>query len=205
MNLYDRYFFPWIIERVMASKDAEDLRRGVLTDAGGEILEIGFGTGMNLPCYPEHVRKITVVEPHPQMNRYAQKRISASSIEVDAHLLGAERLPFADGSFDSVVSTWTLCSIPDIRQALGEVRRVMKANGRFIFLEHGLSQEVQVQAWQRRINPLWNIFSNGCQLDRDIPALLSGAGFNLVRLERFCSPKSSQLTGSSFKGIGMKA
>ena len=118
-----------------------ELRSELLADVGGEVLEIGFGTGLNLPHYPEHVRRITTVDPNPGMNKLARRRIAESGIAVDQRALGGEALPFEDETFDCVVSTWTLCSIPEVGRALGEVYRVLRPGGRFVFLEHGLSDD----------------------------------------------------------------
>ena len=127
-------------------------RRELLAQARGEILEIGFGTGLNLPLYPPQVHKITAVDPNKGMLRRAQKRIQQAGIEVDQKVLDGERLPFADSMFDCVVSTWTLCSIERVDQSLREVYRVLKAGGQFLFLEHGLSPDPSVQKWQRHLN-----------------------------------------------------
>jgi ubiquinone/menaquinone biosynthesis C-methylase UbiE len=123
------------------------LRSEALADVGGEVLEIGFGTGLNLGHYPEHVRRITTVDPNPGMGTLARRRVAESGIEVDRRVLSGEELPFEHESFDCVVSTWTLCSIPEVGRALAEVHRVLRPGGRFIFLEHGLSQAPRVQKW----------------------------------------------------------
>src|SRR5207302_2359277 len=124
----------------------------LLTHANGDILEIGFGTGLNLPHYPPHVRKLTTVDPNVGMYRKARRRIKRAGVEVDQRVLGGERLPFEDRTFDCVVSTFTLCSIEGVAQALQEVYRGLKAGGKFLFLEHGLSPPLNVQKWQHRLN-----------------------------------------------------
>ena len=170
MGVYSRVIFPRLCDWVMNDPRMAALRSELLADVGGEVLEIGFGTGLNLPHYPEHVRRITTVDPNPGMNRLARRRIAEGGIAVDQRVLSGEALPFEDGSFDCVVSTWTLCSIPDAGRALGEVHRVLRPGGRFLFLEHGLSEDSRVQRWQRRLNPIQRVLGDGCRLDLDVPA-----------------------------------
>jgi ubiquinone/menaquinone biosynthesis C-methylase UbiE len=179
-------------------------RRGLLAHAHGDVLEIGFGTGLNLPYYPRAVHKLTAVDPNPGMHRLAQKRIQQASIEVDQHVLGGERLPFQDNRFDCAVSTFTLCSIEDVAQALREVYRVLKSGGTFLFLEHGLSPEPKVQKWQRRLNGLQMRFANGCHLDRDMKALVAAQPFASVEVEAFYRERAPRTHGYLYRGIATK-
>jgi ubiquinone/menaquinone biosynthesis C-methylase UbiE len=180
------------------------LRSDALQQAEGEILEIGFGTGLNLKHYPERVRRITTVDPNPGMAKRALARVKESGIEVDQRLLSGEALPFADDAFDCVVSTWTLCSISDPAKAVGEICRVMKPGGRFIFLEHGLSDRPTVQGWQRRLNPIQRLVGDGCRLDVDIEAIVRGNPFAEVQLERFVMDRVPPTHGTMYRGIGVK-
>src|SRR6516225_562590 len=152
MGFYAQVIVPLLCDFGLDRPFVARYRRELLAHASGNILEIDFGTGLNLPNYPSHVRKVTAVDPNPGMHRLAQKRIRQAGIEVDRHVLGGERLPFEDNRFDCAVSTFTLCSIEDVAQALREVYRVLKTGGTFLFLEHGLSPEPSVQKWQRRLN-----------------------------------------------------
>ena len=154
MGLYSRHIFPRLCDWSMRNPRMDRLRRETLAEVEGEILEIGFGTGLNLEHYPEHVRHLTAIDPGEGMARIARRRIERSHIDVDLRVQTAEELPFEDGRFDCVVSTWTLCSIQDARRAVTEISRVLKPGGRFLFLEHGLSEEPGVQRWQRRLTPL---------------------------------------------------
>jgi ubiquinone/menaquinone biosynthesis C-methylase UbiE len=154
MGFYSRLIFPRLCDWAMSSPEFTHLRKSVLAEAKGEILEIGFGTGLNLGHYPEQVRALAAVDPGTAMTRIAQARIEKSRIDVDLQSQSAESLPFDSGRFDCVVCTWTLCSIPDVQSALGEVLRVLKPGGRYFFIEHGLSDEPSVQRWQRRLNPI---------------------------------------------------
>ena len=179
-------------------------RRDLLATVAGDILEIGFGTGLNLPFYPPQVRKITTVDPNIGMHAKAKKRIAQSGIEVDRQTLACERLPFAEETFDCVVSTWTLCSINDVQQAMREVYRVLRPGGRFLFLEHGLSPEPEVQKWQHRLSPLSMRLAGGCRLDRDIKRIVAAEPFASVRVEEFYAGKFPKTHGYMFRGTGTK-
>ena len=168
------------------------------------VLEIGFGTGLNLPYYPERVHKLTAVDPNPGMHRLAQKRINQARLKVDQHVLGGERLPFEDSRFDCAVSTFTLCSIEDVTQALREVYRVLKSDGTFLFLEHGLSPEPRVQKWQRRLNWLQVRLANGCHLDRNVKALVAAQPFASVEVEEFYLERTLKTHGYLYRGTATK-
>jgi ubiquinone/menaquinone biosynthesis C-methylase UbiE len=180
------------------------LRREVLAHAEGEILEIGFGTGLNLEHYPEHVRHLTAIDPGEGMARIARRRIERSRIDVDLRVQTAEELPFQDGRFDCVVSTWTLCSVRVARRAVTEVSRVLKTGGRFLYLEHGLSEEPGVQRWQRRLTPLQKRIAGGCRLDVDVEALVRSGAFRDVRVERFLLDRTPRIAGSMYRGVAVR-
>jgi ubiquinone/menaquinone biosynthesis C-methylase UbiE len=179
-------------------------RRQLLTGAHGDVLEVGFGTGLNLPYYPRRVHKLTAVDPNPGMHRLAQKRIRQSGIEVDQHVVKGEQLPFEDSRFDCAVSTFALCSIEDVDQALREVYRVLKSGGKFLFLEHGLSSEPSVQKWQRRLNWLQVRLANGCHLDRNMKALVAGQPFASLEVEEFCLERTLKTHGYLYRGVAIR-
>jgi ubiquinone/menaquinone biosynthesis C-methylase UbiE len=179
-------------------------RRQLLATVHGSVLEIGFGTGLNLPHYPAQVRKIITVDPNCGMHRLAQRRIRKSKIEVDQRVLSGERLPFEDDRFDCVVSTFTLCSIKDVSQALSEVNRVLMPGGRFLFLEHGLSPEPNIQKWQRRLNRLEMLLADGCRLDRNMKELVTALPFASARVEEFYLEKTPRTHGYLYRGIAGK-
>jgi ubiquinone/menaquinone biosynthesis C-methylase UbiE len=178
-------------------------RRERLASAQGEILEIGFGTGLNLACYPEHVRKITTVDPNEGMNNFARQRIEQSGIDVHRHLLSSEHLPFEADTFDCVVCTFTLCSIHHVARAIAEVQRVLKPNGVFLFLEHGLSCEPGIQKWQRRLNWLEMRLGDGCRLDRNMKMLVRES-FPSLEVAEFYLERTPKTHGYLYRGCAQK-
>ena len=204
MGIYTHLVFPRFCDWTMRNPRIERLRSELLSEASGEVLEVGFGTGLNLEHYPEHVHHLTAVDPGEGMARIARRRIERSEIDVDIRVQTAEELPFEDGQFDCVVSTWTLCSIPDARRAVAEISRVLKPGGRFLYLEHGLSDEPGVQRWQRRLTPLQKRIAGGCRLDVDIEALIRSGTFRDVHVERFLLERTPRLVGSMYRGMTMK-
>jgi ubiquinone/menaquinone biosynthesis C-methylase UbiE len=205
MNLYRRVIFPQLLDLALSGERIERYRRQLLAHVQGSVLEIGFGTGLNLSCYPEHIRKITGVDPNPGMGSLARRRIASSPIAVDWQVADAQELPFPSQSFDSVVSTWTLCSIPNVAKALREIRRVLRAGGKLFFLEHGLSEDPQVQRWQNRLNPIQKVIADGCNLNRDMARLIREAGFRFEQLERFYMPDQPRFIGYTYQGIALPA
>lgn len=204
MRFYSEVVFPWLCDVLLRQPFVARQRQQLLASVTGNVLEIGFGTGLNLPFYPSHVRRITTVDPNPGMNRKAKQRIAASRIEVDHHTLDCERLSFADRTFDCVVSTFTLCSIDNVSQALGEVHRVLKPDGRFLFLEHGLSPEPWVQRWQRRLNWLEMHLAAGCRLDRNIKALVQAQPFANVEVAEAYLTRFPKTHGYVYRGSARK-
>jgi SAM-dependent methyltransferase len=205
MGFYSRVVFPRLCDWTLNNRIVARHRRELLAAAGGEILEIGFGSGLNLAQYPKHVRKITTVDPNVGMNRRAQKRIKEAGIQVDQRLLSGENLPFAEHSFDTVVSTFTLCSIPDVGRALAQVFRVLKPGGRFLFLEHGLSVDAGVQKWQHRLNGLQMWLGDGCHLDRNMRELVSAQPFANLAVDEFYAERTPKTHGYLYRGTANKA
>lgn len=204
MGLYAKFVFPRICDHLLGREFVAQHRRELLSRAGGEVLEIGFGTGLNLPHYPNAVRKLTTVDPNAGMHALARKRLAQTGIEVDHRVLSGERLPFGDATFDCVVSTFTLCSIPEVEAALLELYRVLKPGGCFLFLEHGLSPEPDVQKWQRRLNWFELRFGDGCHLVRDMRALVAAVPFASVDLKQFYLGGFPRTHGYLSRGIATK-
>ncbi len=203
MGFYSNLVIPYCIDFAMSGSTLESYRQNLLENVSGEILEIGFGTGLNLPHYPENVDKITTIDPNPGMKRLARSRIAQSQITVDYKVLNGESLPMPDASFDSVVCTWTLCSIPLVNQAISEVHRLLKPGGNFFFIEHGLSPDVQIQVWQNRLTPVQKILADGCHLNRKISDLVAQQ-FNNVNIEQFYAPKLPKVIGYMYQGTAIK-
>jgi ubiquinone/menaquinone biosynthesis C-methylase UbiE len=203
MGFYSNFIVPWGIEWSMSDLLFTQYRQAVLADVFGKVLEIGVGTGLNLPHYPTTVSQLTIIEPNSGMNRFLQKRIAASELSIDYHLLNGERLPMPDNHFDCVVSTWTLCSIAQVHQAISEIHRVLKPGGKFFFIEHGLSKDPQVQTWQNRLNPLQKMIADGCHLNRPIKALVS-EHFSTIDVEEFYAPDLPKFIGYMYRGIAIK-
>jgi len=204
MGLYARHIFPRVCDWAMRAPEIARLRRDALSSANGEILEIGFGTGLNLEHYPEHVRHLAAVDPGVGMARIARRRMDQSEINVDLHVQTAEDLPFEDGRFDCVVSTWTLCSIGDGTRAIAEISRVLKPGGQFLYLEHGLSDQAGIQRWQTRLTPFQKRLAGGCRLDVDIDTLVRSGAFREVKVERFLLDRTPRIVGSMYRGIAVK-
>jgi SAM-dependent methyltransferase len=204
VGFYSAVIFPRLCDLLLRGPFVAKRRRELLAAAHGEILEVGFGTGLNLPHYPAGVRRITTVDPNPGMHRLARRRVRQSGIDVDHRVLGGERLPFEDGRFDCAVSTFTLCSIADVERALGEVYRVLRPGGRFLFLEHGLSPQPNVRTWQRRLNGLEGLLADGCRLDRDIKALVAARPFASVEIEESYLERTPRTHGYLYRGIATK-
>jgi SAM-dependent methyltransferase len=204
VSFYSRVIFPRLCDLLLGRPPVARHRRELLAHAYGNVLEIGFGTGLNLPHYPTRVRKITTVDPHAGMHQLAQKRVKRSGIAVDQRVLSGERLPFEEGAFDCAVSTFTLCSIGNVAQALGEVYRVLKPGGQFLFLEHGLSPEPGVRKWQRRLNWLEMRLADGCHLDRDIRGLVTAQPFSAIGVEEFYLESAPRTHGYLYRGIATR-
>lgn len=205
MGLYSRYVFPWVLDKALGQRLFNDQRRLALVDVAEPVLELGFGTGLNLPHYPSAIRSLSIVEPNAGSLRRAETRIAASRIEVaPVALLPNGRLAAPDQSFASVVSTWTLCSIADVPGAIAEIRRVLRPGGRFFFLEHGLAPDLKVARWQRRLNGIQRILGDGCHLDRDIPRLVAAPRLAVEACAEYYLEKVPKLAGYMYRGVARK-
>lgn len=181
MGFYDRHILPRLIQCSCGAPMVMGLRRMVIPEAQGEVLEIGCGGGLNFPLYRRgQVRRVTGVDPSAPLLSRARDAVERSGLPVELLEGVAEALPFPDESFDTVVFTFTLCSVQGHAQSLAEARRVLKPNGRLIFAEHGLAPEASVQRWQRRIEPVWSRLAGGCRLTRPVREAITQAGFQVV-------------------------
>lgn len=194
MGFYARYILPHLIELAMRNKEATRLRAAWIPHARGDVLEIGIGSGLNLPFYSRQVQHVYGVDPSLELQRMARKR-AAGRLDVEFLPQSAEELlPLATGSVDTIVMTWTLCSIPKPDRALRKMKRVLKTSGRLLFIEHGRSPERGVVVWQDRLTPLWKRISGGCHLNRKVDELIEAAGFQITELKTFYLPGLHPMT-----------
>lgn len=195
MGVYDRYLLPRLIDCACGMGEVMKQRSKLVPRARGRVLEIGIGTGLNLGFYDAgKVSTIVGVDPAAQMQGLARKRAAGIGIPVEMVALELGQIRADAGSFDSIVCTFTLCSIPDVVAALREMRRVLKPGGEFLFCEHGLAPDAGVRAWQHRLTPIWKPLAGGCHLDRDIPALIEAGGFQVRELSREYLPGPRPMT-----------
>lgn len=185
MGFYEDRVLPRIITKTCGMPAMNKLRRRVCAPLTGAVVEVGFGSGFNVGQYPPAVSRVAAVEPSDGGWRLGAERIAASAIPIERSGLDGQRLPFDDDAFDSALSTFTLCTIPDLSAALGELRRVVKPGGVFAFLEHGDAPDDRVRRWQHRLEPLQKRLGGGCHLTREIPALVTDAGWEIVELDAF--------------------
>ena len=189
MSFYDDKVLPHLIDLACSTKPTRKQREKIVHLAEGDVLEIGFGSGLNLPFYDKgKVRKVYGLEPSAGMRRKAQPNVDASGIDVEFIDLPGEEIPLESKSVDSVLVTFTLCSIDDAVTALEGMRRVLKPGGNLLFCEHGAAPDAGVRRWQARLNPGWKRFSGGCNMNRDIPALIERGGFRITTDERMYIP-----------------
>jgi ubiquinone/menaquinone biosynthesis C-methylase UbiE len=201
MGFYENRVLPHLIEMGCGAPPIAKQREKVVPLARGRVLEIGMGSGLNLSFYdPSRVEKVWGLEPSEGMRRMAAARVASAPFEVEWLGLPGEEIPLDDDSADTVLLTYTLCTIPDFRAALAQMRRVLKPGGLLLFSEHGAAPDASVRKWQDRINPLWKKIAGGCNLNRDIPGALEDAGFRIEQLDTLYLPKTPRIAAFQYWG-----
>ena len=203
MGVYARHVLPRLINLSMQNKVARLERARFLPRAFGRVLEMGIGSGLNIPFYRSDIQMLCGVDPSPELLRMARRRAAAAHFPVELIERSGESLPTEDQTFDTVVTTWALCTIPNPVAALKEMKRVLKPEGHLIFIEHGRSPDARVLAWQNRLNPLWNRLGGGCNLNRKIDDLIVEAGFRITQMDTGYG-KGPRLLAYLYKGLARR-
>jgi SAM-dependent methyltransferase len=200
MGLYRDRIFPRVMNAACNTKENRRIRSAVCAPLAGEVLEIGFGSGLNLPHLPPPVTLLLAVDPMDKGRQLAASLLDSSPVKVDFVGVDGQRLPLADDSVDAALSTWTLCSIPDAAAAVREIGRVLRPGRTFHFVEHGRSPDAKVRRWQHRLNPIQRRIACGCNLNRPIPDLIEAGGLRITKLDTFYAKGESKITGWTFQG-----
>ena len=205
MGFYSNVIIPFFYDSSMDSTKINEGRKSILSRISEEkILELGFGTGINIKFYPGNVKKIIGVDVNKGMLNQFNKKSVNPKIEIELLHQNGETLPFPDNSITGAASTYTLCSIKNVNLALNEIYRVLKPGGKYYFLEHGLADNPKTQKWQRRLNPIQNIWSGGCNLNRDMKSLIINAGFKILELKNYYQKRDPKIVGYMYEGIAVK-
>ena len=201
MGFYWRVVLPWLIDRAMRSKETTAERAKVIPRAKGVVVEIGIGSGLNLPLYGPAVERVIGVDPSVKLLAMARRRARQAAFTVETVEASGEVVPLPSATADTVVTTWTLCSISDTARVLREVERLLRPGGRLLFVEHGRAPESGVRVWQDRLTPLWRRLAGGCELNRDIPQLITAAGFRIDELDASYSAQGPRPFAYLYRGV----
>ena len=205
MGLYDKYILPKFLNCACGSKPINYQRQKVVPLAKGKVLDIGIGSGLNIPLYnSDKIDKVIGIDPSHELIELAKELANDSKTSIDFVIGSAESIPYPDNFFDTVLVTYTMCTIPNVAIANKEMWRVLKDDGRLIFCEHGLAPDKKISKWQNRIDPFWGKIAGGCHLNRDIQKLITDAGFSFESLDKMYIPSTPKFAGYNYWGIGKK-
>ena len=205
MTLYDKYVLPIFLNCACGSNPVSRQRQKVVPLVEGKVLEVGVGSGLNLPFYDKSkIDELWGLDPSEELSDMARKVADRENIVVNFISSGAEEIPLPDSYFDSVLITYTMCTIPEVARANKEIKRVLKRGGKLIFCEHGEAPDENIRKWQKRINPFWGKLAGGCNINRKIPSLIQNAGFEIVELEEMYLPKTPKIVGYNYWGYAVE-
>tara|TARA_Y100000816_G_C26070714_1_gene563165 strand:- start:598 stop:1221 length:624 start_codon:yes stop_codon:yes gene_type:complete len=200
-SAYENYVLPKLLDTCCSTKPINYQREKIVPNASGTVLEIGIGSGLNIPFYNiSKIDKIYGLDPSIQLCKKAIKKAKEINMNIDFLFEGAEEIKLKSNSIDTVVITYTLCSIPNPMDALKEIKRVMRSDGNILFCEHGIAPDIKVSKWQNRINPIWGKLFGGCNINRDIPSIISNSGFKVQNLEQMYLPSTPKIVGYNYWG-----
>tara|TARA_B100000524_G_scaffold125148_1_gene61643 strand:- start:871 stop:1494 length:624 start_codon:yes stop_codon:yes gene_type:complete len=200
-SAYENYVLPKLLDTCCSTKPINYQREKIVPNASGTVLEIGIGSGLNIPFYNiSKIDKIYGLDPSIQLCKKAIKKAEEINMNIDFLFEGAEEIKLKSNSIDTVVITYTLCSIPNPMDALKEIKRVMRSDGNILFCEHGIAPDIKVSKWQNRINPIWGKLFGGCNINRDIPSIIANSGFKVQNLEQMYLPSTPKIVGYNYWG-----
>lgn len=205
MGLYNKYILPKVLNCACGSKPINYQRNKIVPLAEGVVLDIGIGSGLNIPFYNKSkIKYLYGLDPSKELIEIAKLLADKNLLKIEFLECGAENIPLLDNSIDTVLITYTMCTIPDVTLSISEIRRVLKNNGKLLFCEHGLAPDPNIVKWQKRINPIWNKIAGGCNLDRNIPELITSSGFKISNMEEMYLPNTPKFAGYNYWGVARK-
>jgi ubiquinone/menaquinone biosynthesis C-methylase UbiE len=205
LGLYNKYILPRVLNCSCGSKPINHQRNKIVPLAEGIVLDIGIGSGLNIPFYDKSkIKYLYGLDPSKELIEMARSLANLNQIEIEFLECRAENIPLLDNSIDTVLITYTMCTIPDVTLSISEIRRVLKNNGKLLFCEHGLAPDPNIAKWQKRINPIWNKIAGGCNLNRNIPELIASSGFKVSNMEEMYLPNTPKFAGYNYWGVARK-
>mgnify|MGYP001441388372 FL=1 len=205
MSFYDKYILPKLLNCACGSKPINYQRDKIVPLAKGIVLDIGIGSGLNIPFYNKsNINHLYGLDPSEELLKIAEPLAKKNELEIEFLQCGAEAIPLPDQSIDTVLITYTMCTIPNIKLSNSEIMRVLKPEGQLLFCEHGLAPDKNIAKWQRRINPIWSKIAGGCNLNRDIPKLITSSGFKISNMEEMYLPSTPKFAGYNYWGVAKK-